>query len=254
MKLGVKSYRSFKLQGARDLAYKQAQNLRDVAYARQNIAKAALELKMKVLPPLWMTMSENQALAGPFTQSLREKLFELGDGDISDMLEIPGGYVVAQVKSIKRPEASPFEEVKNKVSSDFRVAEARKLALKQASAMLEKAKAEKSLAAVGKADKIDFMQSGYFSRQTPDKYLPLLKGANLERVFNLRGIPSVSGTAAGTGHQLHDMPARGSKAGRGCFEGAKRQNFPHDPSAETGRDLENMDWRVSQDDQGTIFE
>lgn len=175
-----------KLQGARDLAYKQAQNLRDLAYARQDIAKAALELKMQVSSPVWITQSEEQAQAGPFTKPITEKLFELGQGDISDMLEIPGGYAVAQVKSIKRPQPAPFEAVKAKVTNDFRMAEAKKLALKQAAAVLQKAKMEKSLATAGKADKIDFLQSGYFSRQDADKSLPLLKGANLDSVFDLQ--------------------------------------------------------------------
>ncbi|MDR3554857.1 MAG: SurA N-terminal domain-containing protein [Syntrophobacteraceae bacterium] len=180
-----KIIKELKSLGARDLAYKQAQELRDLAYARQDIAKAALELKMKASAPVWITLSENQAQAGSLTRSIREKLFQLGQSDVSDMLDIRGGYLVAQVKSIKKPEPAPLEKEKDKVTSDFRMAEANKLALKQASATLESARAQKSLAAAAKASNISITRSGYFSRQAPDKALKLLQGANLDSVFSL---------------------------------------------------------------------
>ncbi|MDR3567797.1 MAG: SurA N-terminal domain-containing protein [Syntrophobacteraceae bacterium] len=171
-----------KVQGARDLAYKQAQNLRDLAYARKDIDKAALELKMKALAPVWITLSQNQS--GIFTKPVVDKLFALGDGEVSDMLDVPGGYVVAQVKSIKKPEPAPFEQVKAKVVSDFRMAEAKKLAMKQAKEILASARAQKSLAAAAKASGINVVETGYFSRQDPDKTLAP-RGANLESIFSL---------------------------------------------------------------------
>ncbi len=177
--------KDLKSQGAANLAYKDAQHLSDLAYAKQDIARAALELKMKVSDPVWITLSGNQPRAGLFTQPIREKLFQLGQNGVSNMLTIPGGYMVAQVKSIKTPEAAPFEKVKDVVTRDYRMAQANKLALDQASALLQSARAQKSLAAAAKADKIDLMQSGYFSRQEPDKNLMLLRGASQDSVFSL---------------------------------------------------------------------
>ena len=176
--------KDLKEQGARDLAYRQAQNLRDQAYAMQDIAKAALKLNMKVSAPVWITMSEDQPQVGLLSGPIREKLFQLGQGDVSDMLDVPGGYVVAQVKSIKKPVPAPFAQVKDKVATDFRVSEAKKLAMKQAIGFLAGARAQKSLAAAAKGSNIAFMQSGFFSRREPDKNLSL-KGANLETVFSL---------------------------------------------------------------------
>ena len=176
--------KDLKVQGAKDRAYKQAENLRDLAYARQDITKAAQELKMKVAAPVWVTMSENERQQAPLTSRIREKLSRLADGEVSDMLDVPGGYIVAQVKGIKKPVPAPFEEVKGRVETDFRMAEAKKLAMKQAVAILESAKAQKSLAAAAKASNVNLMQTGFFSRQAPDKTLAL-KGANLESVFTL---------------------------------------------------------------------
>ena len=177
--------KELKAQGARDQIYKDAQNLRDEAYAMQDMDKAALKLKMKVSAPVWITMSEKQSPANPFPRGARAKLFELGQGDVSDMLKIPGGYIVAQVKSIQKPVPAPFAKVKDKVASDFRLVEGRKLALKQASATLESARQQNGLAAAAKAVNASVTQSGYFSRQSPDKGLKMLQGTNLDAVFSL---------------------------------------------------------------------
>ena len=56
----MKSRKDIRSQGAQDIAFKQARNLRDLAYARKDIDKAALEMKMKVSGPVWITMSEDQ--------------------------------------------------------------------------------------------------------------------------------------------------------------------------------------------------
>ena len=56
------------------------------------------------------------------------------------MLELPKGFAVAQVKSIKRPQPIPFENVKDKVTRDFRADQAKELAQKRASEILAQAK------------------------------------------------------------------------------------------------------------------
>ncbi len=179
--------KDLKSQGAQDLAFKQAQNLRDLANARKDIAKAAAEMKMTVLGPVRITMPEDQAGSTPFPAPIREKLFKLGEGDISDMLELPKGFAVAQVKAIKRPQPIPFENAKDKVTNDFRAEQAKGLAQKQASEILAQAKEKKSLAEVAKARNINLRQSEFFSRQDPDKDLKLLRGPSLNSVFSLNG-------------------------------------------------------------------
>jgi len=174
--------KDIKSQGAQDMAFKQARNLRDLAYARKDIDKAALEMKMRVSDPVWIAMPEDQPL---FPEQIKAKLFELGQSDVSDMLELPKGFAVAQVKSIKRPQPIPFENVKDKVTKDFRADQAKGLAQKRASEILAQAKEKGSLADVAKAQNINLRQSGFFSRQDPDKDLKLLRGSSLSSIFSL---------------------------------------------------------------------
>ena len=178
--------KDIKSQIVQDLAYKQARNLRDLAYARKDIAVAAQEMKMKISDPVWITLSENQPEAVPFPASVKSKLFQLGQNDISEMLEVPKGFAVAQVKSIKRPQPIPFESLKDKVASDFRAEQAKGLAQKRATEVLAQAGEKKSLADVAKAGNISLRQSEFFSRQDPDKDLKLLRGASLNSVVNLQ--------------------------------------------------------------------
>ncbi len=170
-------------QGAQDIAFKQARNLRDLAYARKDIDKAALEMKMKVSDPVWITMTEDSPA---FPAPVKAKLFELGEGDVSGMLELPKGFAVAQVKSIKRPQQIPFENIKDKVTKDFRADQARGLAQKRALEILAQAKEKGSLADAAGARNTNLRQSEFFSRQAPDKDLKLLRGPSLNSIFSLQ--------------------------------------------------------------------
>ncbi|MFZ0942271.1 MAG: SurA N-terminal domain-containing protein [Syntrophobacteraceae bacterium] len=176
----IKDIRS---QSAQDIAFKQARNLRDLAYARKDIGKAALEMKMKVSGPVWITMSEDQPV---FPAPVKAKLFELGEGDVSDMLELPGGFAVAQVKSIKRPQPIPFANIKDKVTTDFRADQAKGLAQKTASEILAQAKTRGSLADVAGARNINIRQTEFFSMHDPDKDLSMLRGPSLNSIFGLQ--------------------------------------------------------------------
>jgi peptidyl-prolyl cis-trans isomerase D len=177
--------RELKAQGAQDIAFKQANNLRDLAYARKDVDKAAREMKMTVSDPVWIDMSEDQPGAGPFPKQTKAKLFKLSEGDMSDVLELPTGLAVAQVKSIKKPQPIPFENVKDRVKKDFRADRAKELAMQRASEVLAQAKEKNSLADAAKAQNIGLKQSEFFSRQAPDKDLKQLRGAGLTSIFSL---------------------------------------------------------------------
>ena len=90
------------------------------------------------------------------------------------------------MKSIKRPQPIPFENVKDKVTNDFRADQAKDLAKKRAGEILAQAEEKKSLADVAKAQNINLRQSEFFSRQDPDKDLKLLRGASLNSIFSLQ--------------------------------------------------------------------
>jgi peptidyl-prolyl cis-trans isomerase D len=176
--------RELKAQGAQDTAFKQTTNLRDLAYARKDVDKAAREMKISVSEPVWIDMSEDRPGAGPFPKQIKAKLFKLSEGDVSDILELPNGLAVAQVKSITRPQPIPFENVKDKVAKDFRADKAKELALKRASEVLAQSREKNSLADVAKTEKLNLKQSEFFSRQAPDKDLRF-QGTGLTTIFSL---------------------------------------------------------------------
>jgi peptidyl-prolyl cis-trans isomerase D len=178
--------KSLRLQKAQDIAYKKARELRDVAYARKDIDKAAQELKFTAPSTAWIDMAEDKAESGPFTQQAKTKLFELSKGDVSDMIEGAKGIIVAQLKTIKAPQVMPFEQVKDKVAKDYRAEQARGLAQAKAAEVLKLAKDKSSLAEAAKAQNLNVRQSEFFSRQEPDKDLKLLRGDSLSVVFDLQ--------------------------------------------------------------------
>ncbi len=102
------------------------------------------------------------------------------------MLELPNGFAVAQVKSIKRPQPIPFENIKDKVAGDFRAEQAKGLAQERAAGVLAQAKEKNSLVDVAQTQNISLRQSEFFSRQDPDKDLKLLRGASLNSIFGLQ--------------------------------------------------------------------
>ena len=180
-----------RLQGerARDIALRKARNLADAAYAQKDIGKAAQTMK----PPMtavstWVSPKETiPEVGGVPTQSLN-KLLALPEKGLSDVIEVPRGFLIAQVEVIQPPKVIPFENVKDRVEKDYRQEQARTLAQKKASELLAAARELKSLEAAGKAAKVEVKQSGWFSRQEPDKELPGLQGEAQNSVFELQEV------------------------------------------------------------------
>ena len=147
-------------------------------------------------------MAADQPDSGPFPAQLKAKLFELGQGDVSDILEMPNGMAVAQLRSIKRSQPIPFETVKEKASKDYRADQAKILAQKRASEILATAKDKKNLADVAVDQKLTLRQSEFFSRQDPDKDLKLLRGESLNAVFDLQMTKPFPETPAELGNRF----------------------------------------------------
>jgi peptidyl-prolyl cis-trans isomerase D len=178
--------KNLKLQKAQDIAFKKARDLRDVAYARKDIEKAGQELKLPAVASVWIDLGTDQPDSGPFPQQARAKLFELSQGDISEVIDGPKGLTVAQLKTIKAPQVIPFEQVKDRVAKDYRVEQGRVLAQKKAADVLKLARDKNGLADIAKEQNINLRQSELFSRQEPDKDLKLLRGESLNMVFDLQ--------------------------------------------------------------------
>ncbi len=177
--------KNLKVQAAQDVAFKKARELRDLAYARKDLAKAAEEMKLALTDTVWIE-SRAEAQTGPFPAQFRSKLFELYSGDISDPYELPSGFEVAQIKAVKAPSVIPFDQAKDKVSKDYRAEQAKDLAFKKATEVLALARDKNSLADAAKQQNLNVRQSELFSRQDPDKDLKLLRGESLNRVFDLK--------------------------------------------------------------------
>lgn len=174
-----------KTQEAQDIAYKKARDLRDLAFARKDIEKAAQEMKLATVGTAWIELKGNQPDTWPFNAQIKAKLFELHQGEVSDSIELPARFMVAQVKTIKTPSLIPFEQVKDRVVKDYRTEQAKILAQKKAAEILKAAVEKKSLADAAKQFNLTVRQSEPFSRQDPDKDLMLLRGEGLNKVFGL---------------------------------------------------------------------
>ncbi len=177
--------KQLRTEAVQDIAYKKARDLRDMAFARKDIVKAAQEMKLGNTGTKWIDASENQPDAWPFNPQIKNKLFELHQGEISETFELPGRFMVAQVKTIKAPAPIPFEQVKDKVDKDYRAEQAKTLAQKKAADILKTAVEKKSLTDAAKQFNLTVRHSEPFSRQEPDKDLMLLRGESLNEVFNL---------------------------------------------------------------------
>ncbi len=170
----------------RDTAHRRARDFADMAYAQKDIGKAAQAMKL----PLTATgawVSQKEALSevgGAPTQSMN-KLFALPEKAISDVFEVPKGFLVAQVGAIQPPQGIPLEKAKERVEKDYRSEQARTLAQKNASEVLAKARELKSLEQAGRQAKLEVKKSEWFSRNSPDKDLTALQGESRNRLFEL---------------------------------------------------------------------
>jgi peptidyl-prolyl cis-trans isomerase D len=178
-----------KLKGekARDIAHQKARDLADAAYAQKDIKRATQAMK----PPLTAvsaSISQKDALpeiGGIPAQSVN-KLFSLPEKGISDVIEVPQGFLVLQVEAIQAPQVLPIEQVKNQMEMDYRTDQASILAQKKASELLANARNLKSLDAAAKQEKLEVKKSDWFSRHEPDKDLPGLQEDAQNRIFELQ--------------------------------------------------------------------
>lgn len=165
---------SLKKEKARDLAFKKARELSDLAYAQRDLGKAAesLNLAGKIREE---TLSVKDAIPGldPPNPEIVRKIFALSEKETSDPMEYVHGFLVAQVLSVHPPEILPLEKVRERVEKELREEKARLVAEKDASDLLAEAKKLNSLDQAGKSRKLEVRRTEWFSRSDPDKKLKL---------------------------------------------------------------------------------
>jgi peptidyl-prolyl cis-trans isomerase D len=177
---------TLKQEKARELAFRRVTDFSDQVYAQQDLDKAAKGFQREVVTPeAWVAQTDKLPGIEDAAQDFMEKVFALPEKGISDVAEVPDGFVVVRVRSIQPARTLPFESVKDRVEKDYRVAEGRDLAHKSAVELLESAKKSGSLDEAAKAGRIEVKKSDWFSRKQPDKDLKL-RGDSLAQVLRLQ--------------------------------------------------------------------
>ena len=134
----AKIAQNLKQQRSRDVAYAKARSFDDVAYAQKDIVKAAQSQNLAVAGVgNWITDKDSLLGATSTPPAIMTKLFGLSDREVSDVLEFPQGYLVAQVQAVQTPQVPPFEKVKDAVEKDFRLEQSRVIAKNKATEFLE---------------------------------------------------------------------------------------------------------------------
>ncbi len=175
-----------KEETARDIAHRKAREFSDMAYAQKDIGKAAQGTKLPLnATGAWVSQKDFlPEVGGVPTQSIN-KLFALPEKGISDVVEVPKGFLVVQVDAIQAPQVIPFENAKERVEKDYRIDQARILAQQKASELLEAARNGNSLEQAGAQAKLEVKKSNWFSRLEPDKELTGLQGDVQNQIFEL---------------------------------------------------------------------
>ncbi len=92
-----------------------------------------------------------------------DSLFMLQKGELSSLLDLPQGVMVAEVVDKRLPYVPPLEEVKERVKRDYIRQQAKELCRKKADKILEAAK-EKGLEKAAKEKGLAIEETGFFKR------------------------------------------------------------------------------------------
>ena len=147
-----------KLKGerSRDIAHQKARDFADSAYAQKDINKTAQAMKLQLTGAgTWVSVGDALPEVGGVPIQGQNKLFALPEKGISEVLEVPMGFMIAQVDVVQPPQVIPFERAKDRVEKDYRTDQARILAENGASELLAQSRALKSLEAAGKQAKLE---------------------------------------------------------------------------------------------------
>ena len=172
---------------AKDLAYKKARELADSIHPGYNLRQAAAESHLAVMGgDTWVSRQEAlPGLSEPLPEAMKA-LFALSENDLSNILDAPDGYLLAQVRGILPPQVPPFEKVRDRVKVEYKTAQAHEAAQKGATEFLEAVKkAGGNLDAVAKERNLEVKSSLWFSRREPDKEFKPLSAEAQGKIFRL---------------------------------------------------------------------
>ncbi len=124
------------------------------AYADQN--------KIKLQETDFFTKKHPPALLGQ-NPGILDTLFSMGQGDLSSLLDVPQGVLVAEIAEKKAPYIPPFKEVEAQVKRAYVKEKAKELCKEKAKEVLKIAR-EKGFAAAAKAKGLKVEETGFFKR------------------------------------------------------------------------------------------
>ncbi|SFM43655.1 SurA N-terminal domain-containing protein [Thermodesulforhabdus norvegica] len=171
---------------ARDVAYGVSRRFADLAFAKRDVLAAAGEpsFASAVTREVWIEQGGHIQDIKDTEGSILRKAFELPLKGISDVLETEDGFVVIQIKDIKKQRSLTFEEAREQVERDFKKDEADRLARDMAERILEEAKDKGSLRAVADGLGLELKESGGVGLLKPDLSLGVF-GKDLEALMSL---------------------------------------------------------------------
>jgi peptidyl-prolyl cis-trans isomerase D len=178
--------KSIRLDAGREIAYVKARDFSDSTFALRDLEKAATNLKLQVNGiDAWVGPGDGLPdLKKEESRKAVSKLFEMPEKDVSKALDVPSGFVVAQIKAIQAPRVPAFEEVKIRVDKDYKKEQEVRLARQSATTLLASAKEMNSIEKAAKEKGIQVKTSAWFSRSQPDKEVRLTAEAQ-SQIFQL---------------------------------------------------------------------
>ncbi len=169
---------------ARERAFSHAREFADLAVATRDLAKAAAE-KQRPLVDVQEWLPPTQPLPSlPESGTAMKVLFGLQERAISDVVELPSGFLVAQIQGIQPSHLLSFEEAREKVVQDYKAAKAEETALRNAEKLLADAKTLRSLQEAAHNAHLPVEKSPLISRPKPDLNFGVW-GEELERLMDL---------------------------------------------------------------------
>lgn len=169
---------------AKEIAYSKAREFADATLSSQDIAQSATKYGYSLVD-LRQWLSVSQPLPSfPENPEITKRLFELPEKGVSDVLEVKGGFIVAQVREIRPPIIPPFDEVKDRVEKDFLREKAEEQALTDAEKLLSQAKSLGSLTKASQSEGLNLIKSPFLNRLRPDIGFGVW-GEELERLMDL---------------------------------------------------------------------
>ncbi len=190
---------------AKDTAWQKAYDARQELKTNPDFAAVAAKNNIKPEESGFFSLEQPNLKAG-WSFEMIQKIFEMKPNEISDPIETASGFQILHVKAMKDAAMPDFNEIKDKVTDEWKTLQAAKLAKAKADEALSKLReisqnnSNLDLAKIAKDWNVEFLQTPIFGRN--ENYLPKLGPAPdfMEKAFALtkdKPISAVAETAKG---------------------------------------------------------